>query len=193
MKRPSIFYGLIVAFGVALFVAVFSSASSVFFGGTTRVVLVATAATVIYLWHVLSARKHHAGKALVWFSIAAWICGSAIFSPNLGLFIWSLVALIWFARSIFAYSSLLSGLLDGGLCFIASGFAAFGFGWSGSLAVACWCFFLVQALWVVIPESMSAVAMKRKTEKEKAKSAANKFERAYQAAEGAVEQLAVRA
>jgi hypothetical protein len=61
------------------------------------------------------------------------------------------VMLMWAVRS-FAYSrSLVSTVLQGGVCVLGCGAALIVYGHSGSLALAIWSFFLVQAAFVFIP------------------------------------------
>jgi len=100
------------------------------------------------------------------------------------------VTLMWGMRS-FAYSrSLVSAVLQGGVCILGCGAALMVYGHSGSPALAIWSFFLVQATFVLIP----AQFMRRPATPPGVTlgGAPDGFGRAYHAAEQALERLTTR-
>jgi hypothetical protein len=97
------------------------------------------------------------------------------------------VTLMWAVRS-FAYSrSLVSAVLQGGVCVLGCGAALIVYGHSRSLALAIWSFFLVQAACVFIP----AQCIRRSATPSGTTlgSAPDGFGLAYHAAEQALERL----
>jgi hypothetical protein len=88
----------------------------------------------------------------------------------------------------FAYSrSLVATVLQGGVCILGCGAALMVYGHSGSLALAIWSFFLVQAAFVLIP----AQGLRRPASLVGAMQGdtPDGFGRAYHAAEQALERL----
>jgi hypothetical protein len=100
------------------------------------------------------------------------------------------VTLMWGMRS-FAYSrSLISTVLQGVVSGLGCGAALMLYGHSGSLALAIWSFFLVQAAFVLIPAQgirRPAVSLGLTPG-----SSPDGFGRAYHAAEQALERLTTR-
>ena len=64
------------------------------------------------------------------------------------------VVMIWLVRALYFYSSLLAALADLGLNALAMAAVVWASLQSGSLMLAMWCFFLVQALFVMLPRNM---------------------------------------
>ena len=62
------------------------------------------------------------------------------------------ITLIGIVRSLISYSSVFMSILDGALCFLGLGVAAWAYGATGSAFWAIWCFFLSQSLFALIPE-----------------------------------------
>jgi hypothetical protein len=92
----------------------------------------------------------------------------------------------------FAYSrSLASAVLQGGVCILGCGVALIAYKHNGSLALATWSFFLVQAAFVLIPTRYLC----RPATPTGATQAGTPdgFAQAYHVAEQALERLATRA
>jgi hypothetical protein len=60
------------------------------------------------------------------------------------------VAVLWLTRSLYAHSTVTEAAIDLGLTIVSIGFAAWAAVRTDSLLLACWSFFLVQALHVYI-------------------------------------------
>jgi hypothetical protein len=81
-------------------------------------------------------------------------------------------------------------MLDAGLSGLALAAAVWAAISTGSLFLALWCFFLVQALFVAIPNRMSAPRNHGRRAQKSASAVDDDFERAYRNAEAAVRRLA---
>ncbi len=163
---------------------VFFSLSSLF--STSIVIhLLISGLTFSYILYLLSRSKERVGRIMVitlWFIsiISLWFVW-----PPITLFILGHLITIWLVRSLYFYSSLISSLTDLALNGFSIGFAFLVASHTNSLFLTLWCFFLSQALFVMIPKNIK-------------KSASNKsisfdnddnFQRSYRAAETAVRQL----
>ena len=96
------------------------------------------------------------------------------------------IGLIWLVRSLYFYASVVSALTDLGLSGLALAAAVWAVTHTGSLFLAIWCFFLVQALFVAIPHALSGKAAPGI---QPAADRDDRFERAHRAAEAAVRKL----
>ena len=92
------------------------------------------------------------------------------------------LGLVWLVRSLYFHSSLLAALADLGL--VALGFAAavWAASRSNSAALCLWAFFLVQALYVAIPQRTSGRDAPDGAD-------ADRFAHAHRAAEAAVRRM----
>lgn len=146
--------------------------------------LVISGLSVVYIIYLLYRSNERIGRItilLIWLAVLTILW---LLYPPISLFLCSHLLAIWLVRSLYFYASLFAALAD--LCLHAFSLsAAF---WAcqqaGSLFLSLWCFFLVQALFVVI-------SSRKKTNKQQANIAANTtdFNSAYQAAEAAVRKL----
>jgi hypothetical protein len=93
------------------------------------------------------------------------------------------VGLVWLVRSLYYYSGLLPALADLGLSLLAVAFGAWAAQRSGSVWLAFWCFFLVQAFFVLIPRTLTGRSTAPGGEADDA------FASAHRAAESAVRRL----
>jgi hypothetical protein len=106
-------------------------------------------------------------------------------APPLPLYLLIHVAAIWLVRSLYFYSGLLPALMDLGLSALSISATVWAITRWGSVLLATWCFFLVQALFVAIPP-----AIKNKQEPGANAAADNAhFERAKRQADAALRQL----
>jgi hypothetical protein len=168
MRRPSFFHGVIVA-GVLAFAMAATVAALVPFVGAGSLVRLAERTgvlTTLSLWSALA--------VTTW-----WL------APPLPYYVLIHVGAIWLVRSLYVYSGVLPALMDLGL----SALAAAGFAWSisrtGSIFIATWTFFLIQALYVAIPSRIGTLQRQPVT-------ASRTFERARKQADAALQQLMSR-
>jgi hypothetical protein len=78
-------------------------------------------------------------------------------APPLPLYLLIHVAAIWLLRSLYFYSGVLPALMDLGISTLSVSAAVWAITRSGSMFLATWCFFLVQALFVAIPPRIKRV------------------------------------
>jgi hypothetical protein len=91
--------------------------------------------------------------------------------------------MLWLARSLYFYAGVLPALLDLGLSALSVSAATWAITRSGSVFLAAWCFFLVQAMFVVIPGTLKKRATGAADEND------DTFERARRRADAALRQL----
>ena len=88
-------------------------------------------------------------------TLAGWLVVTVLtvwMAPPLMLYVLVHVGMIWLVRALYFYSSPLSALADLGLNALAVAAVVWATVQSGSLLLALWCFFLVQALFVLLPK-----------------------------------------
>lgn len=185
MKPLSFLHGA----GIAL---VLSLAGSILYAALTPLLPDSTVLRMLiallglgYVSYILARSEARPGRVtavLVWIAVAT-TCWFA--APPLVIYLLIHAALIWLLRSIHFYSSAFSALLDLGLSAASLAAAIWALAWSGSLLLATWCFFLVQALFVSIPPSMQRGSGKRQLKPD----GDGSFERAYHAADNALRQI----
>lgn len=116
-------------------------------------VLVAT-----YLWWLLGRHRARAGRVV---SGVTWLCAAALlvlWAPPLWIWILVQTGLIWLLRCLYAHDSVHAALLDAGLNGLAVAAAALTAAHTSSLFLSLWAFFVVQALYVLIPGSAGRFA-----------------------------------
>jgi len=104
-----------------------------------------------YLLYLLHRAGHRAGRVsalLTWFIATA---GTLVIAP--GLMPPAQLMLLWAVRALYLQRGPLAALADLGLFGLGLGAALWAAAASGSLALALWCFFLVQALFPSIPSA----------------------------------------
>jgi hypothetical protein len=151
MKRPS----FLSATGLALLMAVAASIGftllAPIIGPTASLRLLITGLGLLYLAWLLSSSRLRAGRVT---AFAAWLLLSGVawvLAPSLLTYLFLHAALLWLVRSVVRYRSALSGLIDLGVSVVAVAAAAWAARHSGSVFLAAWSYFLVQATALAIP------------------------------------------
>jgi len=184
MRRPTFLEGVGFALAASIGGSVAHTALSTAAGGG-QLRLVVTGLALAYVLYLLARAPARVGRVT---AVALW-CVAAVglwlITPPLALFLLTHVGLIWVVRSSFYRTGVLSALAD-----LALGVAALAAGvWavvhSGSVLLGLWCFFLVQAGFVAIPDGPW------RTRREDAAPQDDGFERAHRAAEAAVRRLSI--
>lgn len=185
MKRPSFIQGAIVAAVFAFFASVMIATLTPFVGFMSVIRLVIPVMGLAYLLYLFSRSRERAGRVT---TLALWSALAAVtwwVAPPLPLYLLIHVGAVWLVRSLYFYSGVLPALLDLGLSALSISAAVWAISQSGSVFLATWCFFLVQALFVVIPSSVN-----RKPQSVKNSAVENEpFERARRQADKALTQL----
>jgi len=155
MRRPSFFHGVIVAAGILGFFASAVVATLTPFVGLGAVLrLVIPALGLAYLLYLFSRSDEAVGRVTtlsVWGILAVitwWV------APPMPFYLLIHVAAIWLLRSLYFYSGVMPALMDLGLSTLSVSATIWAITRSGSVFLATWCFFLVQALFVTIPPAI---------------------------------------
>lgn len=141
-----------------------------------------------YILYLFSRNDEKTGRLsilLVWLLVTIL---SLAFVNSLMLFISFQLIMIWLIRSLYFYNSTFSSLTD--LCLTGVSLVIVIWVWtiSFSIFLSIWCFFLIQALFVFIPEKIN----KQKIELFSKQKNDNDFEQAYKSAEMAVRKLTTK-
>jgi hypothetical protein len=185
MKRPSFFHGVLVAAVLGFFASAIVATLTPFVGLGAVLRLVIPALALAYLLYLFGRSKERVGRVttlFLWSALAAitwWV------APPLPFYLLIHVGAIWLVRSLYFYSGVMPALLDLGLSSLSISAAVWAIVQSGSVFLATWFFFLVQALFVVIP----AAVKPKHTATRNAATDREKFEHAKRNADQALRQL----
>jgi len=155
MKRPSFFQGVIVAAVLGFFASAFVATLTPFVGLGAVIRIAIPALSFAYLLYLFSRSPERIGRVT---TLALWVALAALtwwFAPPLPLYLLIHVGAIWLVRSLYFYTGLFPALIDLGLSALSVTATVWAISRSGSVFLATWCFFLVQALFVVIPPAIS--------------------------------------
>jgi len=190
MKRPSFLHGVIVAAVLGFFASAVVATLTPFVGFGHVVRLVIPALGFAYLLYLFSRSEERLGRIT---TISVWSALAAItwwMSPPLPMYLLIHVAAVWLVRSLYFYSGILPALMDLGLNTLSISASVWAITRSGSVFLATWCFFLVQALFVAIPPSAKKNAKASGDTPLRNIAAENEsFERARRQADQALRQL----
>ena len=185
MKRPTFFHGVIVAAVLGFFASAIVATLTPFVGLGAVIRIVIPALGLSYLLYLFSRSEERVGRVItlsLWSALATvtwWI------APPLPLYLLIHVGAIWLVRSLYFYSGVLPALMDLGVSTLSISATVWAISRSGSVFLATWCFFLVQALFVAIPPAIKSA---QKTQRNTAADNEN-FERAKRSADQALRQL----
>ncbi len=185
MKRPSFYQGVAFALAASLAGGAVHAALTALMPGTGGLRLIIAGTGLAYLLYLLSRSPERIGRVT---TVLAWTLGAAaawLTGPPLGLYVLAHLLMLWLARSLYFHSGVLSSLIDLGLSALALCAAVWALLSTGSVFVGLWCFFLVQALFVAIPERLAG----RFVSARPASASEDPFEHAHRAAEGALRRL----
>ena len=183
MRKPKFLEGVMVAVGLSLLIAAAFTIMSAFFPTRWLLQAVIGGASLSYILYLFYRSKERTGKVAIvtlWlgFALAIWLL-----TPSTLILLFAHVAVIWLIRCLYYHSSILIALLDLGLMVLGILLSLWTLLHTHSLLLAAWVFFLMQALFSVLPEQVFS-AKTRVTQNQD-----DGFERAYASAEAAVRQL----
>lgn len=185
-RQPSLFHGVVAALALSLCGAALLGALTPIVGTASAFRIVVALLGLAYLLYLLARSAERTGRiatVVLWSaaSAAAWFA-----APPLAAYLLLHVGLIWLARSLYHHSSVLSALADLALSVLAVAFAVWAAGRSGSPWLALWCFFLLQAFFVLLPAAIGDDAARARAGHDEDGEA---FERAHRAAQAALRRM----
>ncbi len=183
MRTPTFLEGVLVALVASVAGSVLHAATG-FLGGAGTPWLLVALLGLGYALYLLWRSPVRAGRvaALAAWGAVAGLLGLA--APSLALYVVLHVAALWLLRSLFFHTRPVAALADLALSGAALAAGLWAFLHTGNLLLGLWCFFLVQALFVAIPQG--GVARRGVA----APLPDDRFETAHRAAEAAVRRLA---
>jgi len=186
MKKPSFLNGAVVAAALGLAGAACFGAVSSYTGGASAARLVVAAVSLAYVVYLLRGADTRTGAVVTlagWGAVAIVAWWAAL---PLAPYVLVHAGLIWLIRSLYYYAGIVPAVIDFGL----SALALCAFAWAatrtGSVFLATWCYFLVQALYTSIPASVGQPGRSRRDAGSPA------FDQARRQADEALRQLAAR-
>lgn len=185
MKRPSFLHGVIVAAVLGFFASAVVATLTPFVGLGAVIRLVIPLLALAYLLYLFSRSRERLGRVTtltLWGALAVvtwWI------APPLPLYLLIHVGAIWLVRSLYFYSGVMPALMDLGISALSVSATVWAISRSGSVFLATWCFFLVQALFVAIPITIRS----RRADSTSAASDNDTFNNAKRNADKALRQL----
>lgn len=183
MNKPTLLKGVFAALVLSLVGGSVFTAAKHLTDPTTALEVVIALVSAGYLVWLVSRSEARIGRVT---TLAAWCVATAVLwiaAAPLPLYLLTHVAMIWLVRSLYFHSSVIPALLDLCLNVLSVGAALWAVEQTASVFVALWCFFLVQALFVAIPEMSSAPTGVDAHDPEPT------FERARRAAEAALRRI----
>jgi len=156
--RPGFFGGVAIAFVFAVVAAALFASLTPWCSTSLVIRLIATVLGGSYMLYLLWRSAERTGRIV---TVTTWCTSAALIgwlAPSLPVFLIAHVALIWLVRSLYFHSSIVAALSDLGLGALALAVAIWAAKSSNSLFLTTWCFFLVHALFVVLPNSAPASA-----------------------------------
>ena len=182
MKTRSLFQGLVLA--VCLSLAAIPLAMALHAVLSPRLAFNTLVAILAYAAILDTLRRSGSttGRAVLGVTCAAALCGGVLFLTGYECCLLS-AGLLWFARSVITYSSLLMAAADLGVTVLGLAAAGSAYGSGRSLIVGIWIFLLSQAFTAKIPRSLSAAPTQIPT------ASRDPFDAAHASAEYALRQI----
>jgi len=185
MKTPNFLEGAAVALAASVAAAVLFGVLAPVFGGDAVVRALIALLALVYIIYLLRRSRERVGRVSV---IAGWTLAAlalAVWHPPLLLYLVLHVGMLWLVRALYHYASVLSALADLGLNGVALAAAVWASTHTASLFATTWCFFLLQALFVVIPRDLRD----RRAAQHATADPTDRFQQAHRAAEAALRKL----
>ncbi len=182
MTRPTFFNGVVIAAVFGFFTSAVVATLTPFVGFSTTLRLVIPSLGLAYLLYLFSRSDERVGRIT---TLALWAVFAGItwwLAPPMTLYLLLHAGALWLVRSLYFYTGALPALLDLGLSALSISAAVWAITRSGSVFLATWCFFLVQALFVTIPPALRRRAARRQAQPQH-------FEHARRRADAALRQL----
>jgi hypothetical protein len=185
MKQPTFPEGVSVALAASLAGSMLYTAMQVLFPGVPMLRLLIAGLGFAYVIYLLNRSPERVGRIT---TVAAWVVIAGVLwfaQPPLLLYVCVHLGTLWIIRSLYFYSSALSAFVDLGLNGLSLAAAIWAVTRTGSVFLGIWCFFLVQALFVLIPKSVH----RNRGNAQASREGEDRFQRAYRVADAAVRKL----
>lgn len=185
MKQPTFFEGVAVALVASLGGAAVYAALTAFLPSVWALQYVIAGLALAYVGYLLTRTRTRVGRIT---TIAVWVVAAGatwLAAPPLALYLLAHVSFIWLIRSLYFYASTVSALIDLGLSGLGVAASLWALAQSGSVFLAIWCFFLVQALHVAVPKNLGP----KRAGAPDHRAPDDRFTRAQRAAESALRKL----
>lgn len=183
MKMPSFLEGVVLAFGLSLAAILLFNSLSFLLGAGLAFRGAVAAVGLAYIAYLLLRSGAKAGRLTVLVSWAALATIAWLWPLPWMVYLGVHVGLAWLIRSLYFHAGAAGALADLGLNAAALLAMAWAFQRTGSVFPSLWCFFLAQALFIVIPRLWPARGETATNEPE------DRFQRAYRAADAALRRL----
>ena len=185
MKVPSFSEGIGVALVGSLAGSGLFAAMGWLLEGVGVFRLVIALLSFVYVIYLMVRSPVRSGRLVV---MAAWMLvafSTWILFPPLLLYLLVHVLLIWLVRILYFHSNVLSAFMDLALSGFAFAMAAGATMWTHSVFLGMWTFFLLQALFVLLPSGKGKSTVSRRRRRD----APDHFEQAHRMAEAALQKL----
>lgn len=187
MKLPSFWREA----GVALLLSVVGSVgfhvAALVIGNASALRLLVLGVGLAYALIALDTLAARSGRLFAVVALITADVGLIVLDPTLTVWVLVQTFALWLLRSCYVHPRPLAALIDAVLCVGAIAAAAFGLLHSRSVFLALWAYFLVQALYVLIPDTLGPGARAAATP-----DTASRFDQAERTAEAALRRLTLR-
>jgi hypothetical protein len=186
MKRPGFWREAGVALLLSVGGAVGFHVATLVMGNASALRLLVLGAGLAYALALLATVPGRSGRLFAVVALIVADVGLIAFDPALVSWVFVQTFALWLLRCCYFHEGPLAALFDAALCAGAFAAAAVGALHNHSLFLALWAYFLVQALFVLIPQTLgsSPPAM--------AADPASRFDQAERTAEAALRRLTLR-
>ena len=184
MKNPSFFEGVAIALIASVLGAAMLSVLAPVLGVGLVIRLLIAILGFAYVAYLLRRSRERIGRVI---ALSLWLIAASlawVFWLPLWLYLLLHVAMAWLIRSLYYYSSILPAVIDLGLNGLSLLIAVWVGMHTNSNFLSIWCFFLLQALFVVIPRGLRGEENRARDLQD-----SERFESAHRVAEAAVRKL----
>lgn len=183
MSRPRFLQGVLLALVLSLGAAAAFAGLGLLVSPAIALRAVIALLGGLYVLYLLRHAATRVGRPTV---LLAWLLAATglwLSAPALGVYLAAHVSLVWLVRALYHHAGVLAAGLDAALSALALAAAVWAALGTHSVFAAVWCFFLVQALFVALPDPAG-----RDTSPASSPDDA-RFRRALRSAEAAVRRL----
>lgn len=184
MKKPTFFHGVIAAAALAFIASAMVATLTPILGLGSVIRLAAPALSLAYILYLFRVSRQRTGRVVTLTLLGVMSAVTWWAEPHLAFYLLIHAGAVWLVRALYSYSGVIPAVMDLGLCALSVLAFSWAFTRTGSVFLATWTYFLVQALWVAIPPRMQA----RNPGREQA-AGSEPFERARRQADEALRQL----